>query len=39
MLAVDIGGDTPERNKKIIEIAAGQDFAVWGVVRWIVKQV
>ena len=24
---------------KIIEIAAGQDFAVWGVVRWIVKQV
>lgn len=23
----------------VIEIAAGQDFAVWGVVRWIVKQV
>jgi len=24
---------------KTIEIAAGQDFAVWGVVRWIVKRV
>lgn len=23
----------------VIEIAAGQDFAVWGVVRWIIKQV
>lgn len=23
----------------VIEIAAGQDFSVWGVVRWIVKQV
>lgn len=23
----------------VIEIAAGQDFAVWGVVRWVIKQV
>ena len=23
----------------VIEIVAGQDFAVWGVVRWIIKQV
>ena len=22
-----------------IEIAAGQDFAVWGVVKWVIKQV
>lgn len=23
----------------VIEIAAGQDFAVWGVVRWVLKQI
>lgn len=23
----------------VIEIAAGQDFAVWGVVKWVIKQV
>ncbi len=23
----------------VIEIAAGQDFSVWGVVRWVIKQV
>ncbi len=23
----------------VIEIAAGQDFSVWGVIRWVIKQV